>query len=200
MKDKNDIISQVNLYNKGRSNLMKINVNTALASLILLFAACLCFSGCYRNDLLILTDRVGSYTYSFGKDHSEPPKDTFTVLSETKVSDPCVSETVSTTTVGIETSAGVDTGNPIVIINAPDKIEKGSKATVEIKGTPGTVYSIKVKYSSGYSSAKGLEPKTADENGLCSWTWRVSGSTKPGNYRIELSDGIHDYILTFSVE
>lgn len=179
---------------------MKLNVNTVFASLILLFAACLFFSGCYRNDLLILTDKDGSYTYSFGNDHSEPPRDTFAVPSETKMSDPRVSEIGNTATVTTGMTVGVDAGDSIVIINAPDKIKKGSKATVEIKGVPGTVYSIKVKYSSGYSSAKGLEPKTADGNGFCSWTWRVSGLTKPGNYRIELSDGTHDYILTFSVE
>lgn len=64
------------------------------------------------------------------------------------------------------------------------KAKPGEFATVTIKGTPGVEYKINVYYSSGRSTAKGLEPKRADGNGDVSWTWIVGAKTKPGKYRI----------------
>lgn len=79
-------------------------------------------------------------------------------------------------------------------------VKKGSKATVTIQGTPNTQYSIKVKYSSGYSKAKGLEDQVSDASGVCSWSWRVGGSTKSGDYPVIISDGVNSYTLTLTVE
>lgn len=42
----------------------------------------------------------------------------------------------------------------ITILTSPGTVKRGKSATLEIRGTPNTLYSIKVKYSSGYSSAK----------------------------------------------
>lgn len=88
----------------------------------------------------------------------------------------------------------------LLLLEFTDTVKKGNTATVTIKGKPDTVYSIKVKYSSGYSTAKGLEDQTSDSNGVCSWTWRVGGSTKSGSYPITISDGTDSYELTFTVE
>ena len=84
------------------------------------------------------------------------------------------------------------TGKPsyeldVELISKTSPIKAGSTATVEIKGDPNTEYSIVVEYSSGPSSASGLEPKRSDESGYVSWSWRVSGSVKPGNYVITIS-------------
>ncbi|MGM9680486.1 MAG: hypothetical protein ACI3XR_03170 [Eubacteriales bacterium] len=88
----------------------------------------------------------------------------------------------------------------LLLLEFTDTVKKGNTATVTIKGKPDTVYSIKVKYSSGYSSAQGLEDQTSDSDGICSWTWRVGGSTKSGSYPITISDGTDSYELTFTVE
>ncbi len=107
-------------------------------------------------------------------------------------------QTLPETAVSTETTV-IDFDNKIIILKSPGSVKKGSKATLEIKGRPNTEYSIKVKYSSGYSSAKGLENTTTDEYGKCSWTWRVGGSTKTGTYEIKISDGENTFSLTFDV-
>ncbi|MGM9637937.1 MAG: hypothetical protein ACI3YK_08165 [Eubacteriales bacterium] len=88
----------------------------------------------------------------------------------------------------------------ILLLEFTDSVTKGSNATVTIKGKPDTVYSIKVRYSSGYSTAKGLEDQTSDSDGICSWTWRVGASTKSGSYPVTISDGTDTYELTLTVE
>ena len=77
----------------------------------------------------------------------------------------------------------------VQMISKTSPIKAGSTATVEIQGEPNTEYAIVVEYSSGPSSASGLEPKLSDESGYVSWSWRVSGSVKPGNYVITVSSG-----------
>lgn len=135
------------------------------------------------------------------KETTEPSSTTASVLKPTtKDSSPTTiktqTESKPQTTVLPQT---VDTDG-IVVLTSPETVKRGKNATLEIKGTPNTLYSIKVKYSSGYSSAKGLEDKVSDENGVCSWTWRVGAKTKPGSYNITISDGHKDYIIEFSVE
>ena len=75
----------------------------------------------------------------------------------------------------------------VQLLSKTSPIKAGSTATVEVQGEPNTEYSIVVEYSSGPSSASGLEPKLSDESGYVSWSWRVSGSVKPGNYTITIS-------------
>lgn len=68
------------------------------------------------------------------------------------------------------------------------KVEAGSNAFMEIKGQPGATYYIKVYYSSGASTAKGLEAKTAPASGVVRWEWKVGPSTDPGTYGITVYD------------
>lgn len=89
--------------------------------------------------------------------------------------------------------------NAIAVILAPGDVKRGSTATLTICGRSNTLYSIKVKYSSGYSSAGGLADTLSDEDGLCSWSWRVGVNTSPGEYEIIISDGTNSYMLTFNV-
>lgn len=72
------------------------------------------------------------------------------------------------------------------------------KAYIEIKGIPNTTYSIDVYYKSGKSSAKGLEDKVSDENGLVSFEWTVGSQVTSGTYNVIISDGTNEekYILT----
>ena len=88
----------------------------------------------------------------------------------------------------------------IQLVSLTSPIKAGSTAKIEIKGSPNTEYTIKVVYSSGASSAKGLEPKMSDANGSVSWSWKVSALVKSGEYSIEISDGDASYKTTFTVE
>lgn len=89
--------------------------------------------------------------------------------------------------------------NAIAVIAVPGDVKRGSSATLTICGRPNTLYSIKVKYSSGYSSAGGLTDTLSDEDGICSWSWRVGVNTSPDEYEIIISDDQNSYMLTFKV-
>ena len=88
----------------------------------------------------------------------------------------------------------------LTLVSLTTPIKAGKSATIEVIAEPNTKYSITVRYSSGPSSAKGLEPATSDENGKVSWTWRVSSNVKPGEYTIEIKSGNAVYKTTFVVE
>lgn len=75
----------------------------------------------------------------------------------------------------------------------------GSTATVTLNRKPNTEYSIAVYYASGKSSASGLVNKISDENGTVSWTWRISGRTTPGNYKIIFSGGDETLQMNFTL-
>lgn len=67
------------------------------------------------------------------------------------------------------------------------QVMAGSEAHVRVHGRAGEQYRIKVYLKSGASSAKGLEPKIADGDGLIVWEWKVSSRTTPGDYRIVIA-------------
>lgn len=72
-------------------------------------------------------------------------------------------------------------------------------ATISIIGVPGTEYSIAVKYAESYSTAKGLEKTTANENGWASWSWKVGGNVAPGDYKITITGGGETFETWFTV-
>lgn len=78
---------------------------------------------------------------------------------------------------------------PIYLAYITSPISKGKTATVDIIGEPNTEYSIEVFYTSGKSSAKGLENKISNETGAASWSWKIGSSLKPGYYRIVITGG-----------
>ena len=82
------------------------------------------------------------------------------------------------------------------------QVAVGGEAFVRVRGRSGEQYRIKVYLKSGASTAKGLEDKTADEDGLIAWEWKVSSRTTPGDYRIvieRISDGRDALELPFTV-
>ncbi|MBQ9132192.1 MAG: hypothetical protein IJX62_06960, partial [Clostridia bacterium] len=85
------------------------------------------------------------------------------------------------------------------LLSVTSPIKRGNKATVEVRGKPGVEYDIVVRYSSGESSAAGLENKTADAEGYVSWTWRVGGSTKAGTYTVRVIGGGEELEITLTV-
>ena len=120
---------------------------------------------------------------------TEPPPPETTV----PVTEPPKPETTAPVT---EKPVKVDT---ITNIKVTSPIPPNSIATLSAKVSPNTKYSITVYYSSGASSADGLEDKTSDANGNISWSWKVGGRTKPGTYRIVIAGGGEKKETTFTV-
>lgn len=77
----------------------------------------------------------------------------------------------------------------ISLVSITPPISAGSTASITVQGEPDTDYSITVMYSSGPSSADGLETKTSDSDGIVSWSWKIGARTKEGTYRISISGG-----------
>lgn len=85
------------------------------------------------------------------------------------------------------------------ITSVTSPVGGGQNATLTAKGKPNTEYDIKVVYSSGASSANGLENKNSDANGNVSWTWKVGAKTKPGTYTITVTGGGETQKIQFTV-
>ena len=65
----------------------------------------------------------------------------------------------------------------ILITDCTYTVHRNKKASITIKGEPNTEYVCKVKYQSGYSSAKGTGVAVTDSNGYATWTWRIGAQT-----------------------
>lgn len=85
------------------------------------------------------------------------------------------------------------------ILSVTSPVIGGNNATLTAKGKPGTEYDIRVVYSSGESSAEGLENKTAAADGTVSWTWKVGSRTKPGTYTITVKGGGETDTITITI-
>ena len=79
------------------------------------------------------------------------------------------------------------------------RVKHGSTAELKIRTHPGAICSIAVCYESGLSAATGLtkhSPQEVDQNGECSWQWRVGGNTKPGEWPIVVTAYLDGKICT----
>lgn len=139
---------------------------------------------------------------------AEPTRETTsaetTEAAAEATTDELSSETVSSATVATTASASestVESLEPTSIsldyLTTPIKIN--AKATVRIKGKPDTEYKISVFYSSAASTAKGLEAKISDGDGMVSWTWKVGARTKEGDFKIVISGGGETFTTYFRV-
>lgn len=119
--------------------------------------------------------------------------------SETVATD--TGKAASSETTASETATTVESREPTGIsldyLTTPIKIN--AKATVRIKGKPDTEYKISVFYSSAASTAKGLEAKISDGDGIVSWTWKVGARTKEGDFKIVISGGGETFTTYFRV-
>lgn len=68
------------------------------------------------------------------------------------------------------------TGTAIEFTNAKDVYRRGESVTLTVRGAPDTVYTLKIRYKSGYSTAKGLGEARSDADGLVSWTFKISSN------------------------
>jgi micrococcal nuclease len=87
------------------------------------------------------------------------------------------------------TTASNYPGTAITFVNGPLTVGQGQNATIQVKTNPNTLCSIEVDYKSGPSTAAGLLPKTSDNAGNLSWTWKVGANTTPGSWPITVTCG-----------
>ena len=97
------------------------------------------------------------------------------------------------------TQAPTEAPTPIVFTEYTDNVSAGSNAFVTIQGAPNTDYSIHVYYSSGESSAEGLELKTSDDYGFVTWEWEVGTKTSKGTHSITVVGGGTSESVNFNV-
>lgn len=86
-------------------------------------------------------------------------------------------------------NANTETGQTLQLISVTSPVGRNETATLKAIGKPNTEYRISVYYSSGASTADGLENHTSDSSGNVSWSWKVGGRTKGGTHRIVISGG-----------
>lgn len=91
----------------------------------------------------------------------------------------------------------VSSQGTIQIVKMTSFVYNNNIASLTIQGKPNTEYRISVYYSSGASTADGLENKSSDSDGYVTWEWKVGGKTKEGNHRIVVSDGYDSLTLYF---
>lgn len=88
-----------------------------------------------------------------------------------------------------ESSAAGQIHAGLTVMKFTSPATRNSNATLTLRGAPNTEYRISVIYSSGASSAKGLESKFSDGDGMVSWTWKIGGKVKSGKYKVTVSGG-----------
>src|SRR5438552_2708517 len=75
----------------------------------------------------------------------------------------------------------------IKLISLTSPVSPGNDATIVVKTAANANCQITVHYKSGPSKAQGLFPKSADNQGQVSWTWRVGSNTTPGQWPITVT-------------
>ncbi len=75
----------------------------------------------------------------------------------------------------------------VKLISVKSPVSPGNAASITIKTAPSAECTITVTYKSGPSQAQGLDPKTADNEGIVSWAWIVGTRTTPGEWPIRVT-------------
>jgi hypothetical protein len=88
----------------------------------------------------------------------------------------------------------------IKLANITSPISQGETASISIQGQPNTEYIIALHYSSGNSTAAGLENKISDNNGAVSWSWKIGAKTKTGTYNIDISGGGEKFTTNITIQ
>ncbi len=72
----------------------------------------------------------------------------------------------------------------VALASITSPVSPGNAANITVKTAPSAACTITVTYKSGPSRAKGLDPKTANQDGIVSWAWIVGTRTTPGAWPI----------------
>jgi hypothetical protein len=73
------------------------------------------------------------------------------------------------------------------ITSLTSPVSPGAIAALLARTTRGASCSIVVEYKSGPSQAAGLGPKTANNSGSVSWTWKIGSRTTAGSWPVTVS-------------
>jgi hypothetical protein len=113
------------------------------------------------------------------------------LTTATKTNTPTATFTPSITPTFTVTATQTPSG--FVLISISEIAYRGGTADAEIKTQPGTACALGYILPTGkLSDAAGTGPDTADENGICSWTWTISRFTTPGWGNIYIEAGGKD--------
>ena len=100
----------------------------------------------------------------------------------------------------VDNPAPTPENSVLCLISLTSPIQAGNKVTLVARGKPGVEYDISVRYASGESTAQGLEPQVAAQDGTLQWTFRVASRVAPGEYPVSVSGGGELLALTLRVE
>ena len=176
----NVIKPDVAIYSAGINNIYSLPDQQTISALR---AAGATVYGTDQNGTIIITVNQNGYTTTTSKSNASVT----TALSPTEMI------TQAFTLTQTPTLAFTSTWTPTV--PAPGQFEiypvspvsRNQNATLTAKTSPNVPCSITVHTKSGTSSAQGLNPKSADANGMVSWTWRIGPNTTLGTWRIDVT-------------
>ncbi len=75
----------------------------------------------------------------------------------------------------------------VAVASLTSPVSPGNAASITVKTAPSAACTITVTYKSGPSRAQGLNPKTANKDGIVSWAWIVGTRTTPGAWPITVT-------------
>ena len=75
----------------------------------------------------------------------------------------------------------------VALASLTSPVSPGNAASITVKTAPSAACTITVAYKSGPSRAKGLDTKTATQDGVVSWAWIVGTRTTPGTWPITVT-------------
>jgi hypothetical protein len=82
------------------------------------------------------------------------------------------------------------TAASVRLVSVTSPAYRGNDATLVARvSSSGVTCSIRVRYRTVWSRAKGLKPTRRPVSGRVSWTWRVGTNTTPGRWPIVVSCG-----------
>ncbi len=75
----------------------------------------------------------------------------------------------------------------VALVSLTSPVSPGNVASITVKTAPSAERAIVVTYKSGPSRAQGLDPKTANHDGIVSWAWIVGTQTTPGEWPVTVT-------------
>ena len=92
----------------------------------------------------------------------------------------------------VEESASRLGGPSIALLVHCLDVLPGQNASVTIKTEPGGLCFIAVQYYSGLSVSDSLKVRQANDEGISEWKWKVSPTTKPGEWPVTIVCAVDD--------
>jgi len=75
----------------------------------------------------------------------------------------------------------------VALVKVSSPVSPRDDTAITVQTAPKASCMITVRYKSGPSKARGLDPREADAQGKVTWTWRVGSRTTPGKWPITVT-------------